>query len=215
MPRETTHPPTHEWSVESAGRKGTGAGWRLVSPPLPGQPPAAPHSVPGTWKALPQVAPHERLPAIQIPHPGPAYLLSRQAIHSAEDGECAACAATMLGSGARWPRAAATSRAPPGGLPRPAGRGPRGGPGAGPALHCGARPRGSPATPPAGPPARSRDPEAPAAGAPLRPARAHPHLLRASAAGGHPGAPGQGMSDSLYIFRTANATKMAAASRFP
>lgn len=39
MQRETTHPPTHEWSVESAGRKGTGAGWRLVSPPSPTSPP--------------------------------------------------------------------------------------------------------------------------------------------------------------------------------
>lgn len=42
------------------------------------------------------------------PRPGggpcPSYLLSRQAIHSAEEEEWAACAATMLGSGARCPR---------------------------------------------------------------------------------------------------------------
>lgn len=33
--------------------------------------PTAPHSVPGTWNALPQVAPHEWTPATQIPHPTP------------------------------------------------------------------------------------------------------------------------------------------------
>ena len=48
-------------------------------------------------------------PARRGPFPG--YLLSRQAIHSAEEEEWAACAATMMGSGARRPPAAATSRA--------------------------------------------------------------------------------------------------------
>lgn len=135
------------------------------------------------------MAPHDPNPA-----PHAAYLLSRQAIHSAEDGECAACAATMLGSGARWPRAAATSRAPPGGLPRPAGRGLRGGPGARPALHCGVRV----GAPPPRPPARSRDPATPAAGVPLRQTRGHP-LLGASAAGCHPSSRGEGLSDPIYF----------------
>lgn len=36
--------------------------------------------------------------------PFPSYLLSRQAIHSAEEEEWAACAATMLARGARCPR---------------------------------------------------------------------------------------------------------------
>lgn len=36
--------------------------------------------------------------------PSPSYLLSRQAIHSAEEEEWAVCAATMVGSGVRAPR---------------------------------------------------------------------------------------------------------------
>lgn len=97
----------------------------------------------------------------------PGYLLSRQAIHSAEEEEWATCAATMMGSGARRPPAAATSRArsaaasspprpprgpaPPGPprAQRPAGLGAGEGGGpegrdAGTALHCGARGWGVP-----------------------------------------------------------------------
>lgn len=92
------------------------------------------------------------------PRPGggpcPSYLLSRQAIHSAEEEEWAACAATMLGSGARSP----WLRRPPAlALPLPPPR-PRRGPappgpprdrrgGDGPALPAGSRglPGGGPA----------------------------------------------------------------------
>lgn len=44
---------------------------------------------------------HRRAPAQW--GPSPSYLLSRQAIHSAEEEEWAACAATMLGSSMRVP----------------------------------------------------------------------------------------------------------------
>lgn len=61
----------------------------------------------------------------------PSYLLSRQAIHSADEEEWAACAATMLGSGARCPRrrrppalALPLPLPPPRRPPRPAPPGP-------------------------------------------------------------------------------------------
>lgn len=173
--------------------------------------PAAPHSAPRHVErspagGTPRVAPHDPNPA-----PHAAYLLSRQAIHSAEDGECAACAATMLGSGARWPRAAATSRAPPGGLPRPAGRGLRGGPGARPALHCGVRVGAPPPRPPASQEPRPRDTccRCPA------PPDPRPPSPRGLCSRVSPQCAWGGGCQTLYIFRTANATKMAAASPFP
>lgn len=199
------------------------------------------------------------------PRPGggpcPSYLLSRQAIHSAEEEEWAACAATMLGSGARspWlrrppalalplppprprrgpappgpprdrrggdgPALPAGSRGLPGGGParegtRGAGRGDREGPSRLPARRCTAEPGGggSPAVPPAA--GRGR-------GATLRgwsPVTGGRHL--SGRRGPRPSPPdlrsvdrgkaprvgrGLGVAVSVYIFHTANATKMAAA----
>lgn len=60
---------------------------------------------PWLWVTVPaavsQQGRHRRAPAQW--GPSPSYLLSRQAIHSAEEEEWAACAATMLGSSMRVP----------------------------------------------------------------------------------------------------------------
>lgn len=89
---------------------------RGLRPPVPGADPPLP---PGSGALLPRprrASPRRSPGRDSAQSPGrqgrfPGYLLSRQAIHSAEEEEWAACAATMMGSGARCPQAAATSRA--------------------------------------------------------------------------------------------------------
>ena len=233
---------------------------RGLRPLVPGaDPPLPPRSgtlLPRPRRASPRRSPGRdsaRSPGRRGPFPG--YLLSRQAIHSAEEEEWAACAATMMGSGARCPQAAATSRArsacaspaprqPRGPAPpRPPraqrrghapalpaarraggqqGRGPEGR-AAGTALHCGARGWGVPRSRPLrgggwGATPGGRHLRQVAAASPGDLGRT-PHL-GASGAGREGRRRGWGLWDGdgcqcLYIFHTANATKMAAASRFP